>query len=206
MKRLAAFFSLILSADTGSAQEYRLSYDSSTIPELYYHTTLVLQEKTGDHYQTVKGKYKLHTEMGEVSGQEYAIDPATAHRVKGLIPFEISIKGKRVATLLQVPVLSGLRFSLYTDSIKPILNYYVNVEGIFSTGRVFPLSDEHVMISSDVGDMAGMEWIAPKVRNFDRVVFTVFSKYNPDIRISRTVFLQQYVDPRDAEGYEDGRK
>jgi hypothetical protein len=108
--------------------------------------------------------------------------------------------------VLQLPYLTDLRFNLYADSIKPILNFYVNVEGVFSSGKIFPLTESQVALTANEGSMNGMEWVVPRERQFDHVVFTATSTVNPSITKSVTVYLKRYKDPRDAEGYQERRR
>jgi hypothetical protein len=99
--------------------------------------------------------------------------------------------------------LHGIRYNLYTDSIKPILNYYVNVEGEFSSGRILPLDSSMIMLTANHGSIKGMEWVLPAERNFESVSFTAIAKSNPSLKISKTVYLKKYRDPRDALDYKD---
>ncbi len=93
--------------------------------------------------------------------------------------------------------LEKIRFNLYADSIKPILNYYVNVEGVYAGGRILPLDGNDVTITADHGTMAGNEWVAPKHIDFDRVTFRVTAKGKPELQETVTVYIQKYKDPRD---------
>lgn len=88
-------------------------------------------------------------------------------------------------------------FNLYTDSIKTVLNYYVNVEAELSNGRFQPMDTSMIEIRSDQGRMSGNEWIAPRNINFDRVHFTAGLRSNPAIRDEITVYLKRAIDPRD---------
>jgi hypothetical protein len=92
---------------------------------------------------------------------------------------------------------------VYTDSIKPVLNFYVNIEGVFTNGRILPLDTSMVTISSDVGSMVGMEWVVPKTLNFDKVTFTATAKYNPQLQQTETIYLKKFKDVRDTNGYND---
>lgn len=94
-------------------------------------------------------------------------------------------------------------FNLYTDSIKTVVNYYVNVEGIFKGGRVLPLDANTITITADKGRMEGNEWIAPKQIDFDRVTFMAVAKENSSQRATITVYLQKWKDPRDDMSHDD---
>jgi hypothetical protein len=200
MKRLAAIF-LLLGSLAVYGQQYRLVYDPATIPELYSSTRIVLEERTDEGYEAYRGKYKVRAQTGALHGLDFSYDPEKLRELRGKIPFLVEVRGEKLNLDLSLPVLTEIRFNLYTDSIKPILNYYVNVEGVFSSGRVFPLTEEQVTLTSDIGTIKGMEWIAPPRRDFDRVIFTATPKADPALGETVTVYLKRVADPRDAEGY-----
>ena len=187
-------------------QDFRLSYDPSTIPELYNSTTVFLEEKTSNGYRRIKGKYKLFTQDGELRGNQLRYTSAHLVATNGEFQFTVKLNGVERQISLQMPTLEHLRFNLYADSIKPILNYYVNVEAKFSSGRVYPLNEEQVEIICDHGLMKGNEWIAPKDINFEGVHFTAVYKFDRSIKKSVTVFLKKIKDPRDYDGYEERRR
>ncbi len=103
----------------------------------------------------------------------------------------------------QRPKLQKVYFNLYTDSLKPVLNYYVNVEGKTVSGNYLPLDTSDVLLTADWGVMQGNEWVIPKVLLHDSVTFTVVSRQNPALRDRITIWIQKWKDPRDAPGYEE---
>ncbi|RYD52014.1 MAG: hypothetical protein EOP52_07465 [Sphingobacteriales bacterium] len=94
-------------------------------------------------------------------------------------------------------------FNLYTDSIKPILNYYVNVEGQTVDGRYMPLDDRQILLTADWGELRGNEWVIPKTMLHDSVTFTAVLRSNPVLREQITVWVKKWKDPRDEPGYEE---
>jgi len=205
MRYLAAFLFICCSFGV-TAQEYRLVYDSSDIPELYNTMRLALQENTGRTYKNVASGYRLYTSDGMLDGNILTYNDEDLRRTGGRFQLIAEIKGQKIALPLRVPILKDIRFNLYTDSIKPILNFYVNVEGSFTSGKVLPLTDAQVFITSDKGTINGMEWIAPTDKSFDRVTFTAASIADPTVARSVTVYRKKAMDPRDAEGYEEKRR
>ena len=101
------------------------------------------------------------------------------------------------------PKLKRIYFNLYTDSIKTILNYYVNVEGEYNNGRILPMDAGTITITADHGSMSGVEWIAPKTIDFEKVSFQAVAKDDPGIRADITVWLKRAKDPRDEFRRED---
>ncbi|HRO43520.1 MAG TPA: hypothetical protein PL009_11850 [Flavipsychrobacter sp.] len=200
MKQLAAILFLLFPT-VAIAQQYRLTYDVSTIPELYLQTTISLEEKRGTSYERYSGKYRISSQQGSLRGLDFSYMEDDLLKTNGSFLFTVEVRGEKLQLPLKVPMLTALRFNFYTDSIKPILNYYLNVEGVFSSGKILPLSATHVTVTSDVGAVQEMEWIAPKQRNFEKVKFTAVSKSHPSIKTDAIVYLKKEVDPRDAENY-----
>ncbi len=99
------------------------------------------------------------------------------------------------------PGMRRVYFNLYTDSLKPVLNYYVNVEGETAEGNYLPLDSNTVVLTASWGQMRGNEWIIPPVLLRDRVTFYVTSRQNPRLSDSVTIWIQKWKDPRDEPGY-----
>jgi hypothetical protein len=194
--------SLVLCVSAGNAQEFRLNYDSSNLPELYNQVNIFLEQKTASGgYQKIKDKYSLSASNAQMKGSKLSFDRHSLYRDQGEVKVNAQVDGKAYPLVLNLPVINDIRFNLYTDSIKPVLNYYLNVEGVFSSGRIFPIDTNYVTLTADKGMMKGNEWILPSKKDFDRVTFTASCKYNPALQKSVTVYLKRYEDPRDKEGY-----
>ena len=115
-----------------------------------------------------------------------------------LLFFFLSILFFAPARAQQGSRLKRIYFNLYTDSLKPVLNYYVNVEGEFANGRFLPLDTNDVTLTCDHGTLAGMEWVIPKTPvDYPCITFRVISKTNPALRDSVTIFIQRRKDPED---------
>lgn len=186
------------------AQEYRLIYDEQSLPELYNNIYLFAEVKQdGDYRQLNVNKYRLQTNEGEVDGNSFTYNRQQLYDNKGIVHVDLVTGNRTIPLTVSLPILQEVNINLYTDSIKPILNYYLNVEGKFSSGRVFPLDSGFVTVTCDAGSMRGLEWILPKERNFDKVNFTVVNKFNPDDRKQVTVYLKKSKDPRDDPNYQD---
>jgi hypothetical protein len=204
MKSLVFFVLAILCCQSLYSQEYRLVYDEQSLPELYNRIYLFAEVKDGGSYRKLSNnKYRLQTTEGALDGNLYTFNRQHIYANKGIVRFNLITGNKTIPLALQLPVLEEININLYTDSIKPILNYYLNVEGKFSNGRVFPLDSSFVTVVSDAGSMNGLEWILPKERNFDKVNFTVISKFRPENRKQATVYLKKHKDPRDDPNYQD---
>lgn len=194
---------------TGMAQEYRISIDGFVMPDMNTPVTIFAESGNGAGYKELPvRKYQLESTDARLAGNSrhgysFLLDRDKVYRNNGKVHFDLIADGKRIPLVLHVPIIKDIRFNLYTDSIKPVLNYYVNVEGIFSNEQILPLDTNLVFIESDQGIMNGMEWIVPKQRPFDKVTFTVTNRYNPTLTKSVTLYLKKATDPRDAPDYQD---
>lgn len=101
------------------------------------------------------------------------------------------------------PQLKSVYFNLYTDSLKPVLNYYVNVEGQTISGNYLPLDTSDVILTANWGEMQGNAWVIPRVLLYDSVTFTAVSRQNPALHDRITIWMQKWKDPRDEPGYEE---
>lgn len=186
------------------SQEYRLVYDAQSLPELYTTIQVYPEVKQGGEFRRLsKNKYKLSAGGTLFGGNELRYNRRQLYDNNGIVDLKLHTAGKEIPLSLQLPVLEDIRINLYTDSIKPILNYYINVEGKFSSGRILPLDSSFVYITCDAGSMSGLEWIAPKERNFDRVHFTITNKYRPREQEQLVLYLKKYNDPRDSKDYQE---
>ncbi len=205
MKQLTAFLSLtlMLYSLAASGQSFRLRYDPSSIPELYNNTHVILEEKKGNIYQPYPGKFLIRAEKGNLKGMDFSYSEEDLAYTNGHFLFEVEINRQKIPLTLTLPSLTDIRFNFYTDSIKPILNYYVNVEGIFSSGKIYPLTEKQVVIVSDKGEMKGMEWLKSSSESIEKVSFTAYSVRKREIKTSATLYIRKNKDPRDAEGYNE---
>ena len=96
--------------------------------------------------------------------------------------------------------LKRIYFNLYTDSIKPVLNYYVNVEGEYQNGLYRPLDTATITLTADAGRMQGNEWIVDNdSRRLENVTFTATAKANPSMQKRITVYLKKGRDEEDEK-------
>ena len=128
-----------------------------------------------------------------------------------ILIFFVALAGCSVAALPAAPFSAGERsngpklrrlyFNLYTDSLKPVLNYYVNVEGETVDGNYLPLDTTDILLTASWGQMQGNEWIIPAVLMRDSVTFYASSRQNPALSDRITIWIQKRKDPRDNPDY-----
>lgn len=187
------------------SQSYRLVYDSLAMPELYERVPIIVQQQTANGYTNVPTrKFTLTTGDGRLEHNSFVYSRNHLYKNNGKVQFILRIDGRSIPLALSLPVLKSIRYNVYTDSIKPVLNFYVNVEGVFTNGRILPLDTSLVVMHSDEGEMAGMEWVLPKRIDFDKVVFTAAARYDPSLKVDKTIYIKKFKDIRDKNGYNDG--
>ncbi|MCB0698205.1 MAG: hypothetical protein H6551_08100 [Chitinophagales bacterium] len=190
MARFLVLF-LLLYSNT-QAQYYRLSYTPASLPELYNTIHLQLEHVNADSTVTpVRGNYRLIPHHGNIKKSEYTFNYYDLYENDGKLTFDVIHAGDTSTVVLGLPIMTGLRFNLYTDSIKPVMNYYINVEGTFSNGKTFPVDTAFLRLSCSSGSMQGMEWRKPAKITFDKVTFTAISKYAPVLAIDTTLYLRK---------------
>src|SRR5690606_8334218 len=125
-----------------------ISYNDAGLPELYNNIEVIVEEpsKNGT-YTVISNKYKLQATGAQLRGNKLEFNRETIHHNNGIINFILTHKGNNIPLELTLPVLKEIRFNLYADSIKPVLNYYLNVEGVFSNGKIYPLDTSFINIT-----------------------------------------------------------
>lgn len=207
MMRNVLMILMVLLAPQGFCQQYRVVYDDASLPELYTTIQVYAEEQKNSEWQRLPRRhYQLISPDADITNNSRLVySRHVLYTQQGVLHISMLTGGDTIPLLLSLPALKDIRYNLYTDSIKPILNYYVNVEGVFSNGKVYPLDSSYVTITASEGTMQGLEWILPAERNFEKVTFTVTSAYLPGKEKQATLYLKKHKDPRDAEGYEERR-
>lgn len=186
------------------AQPYRLVCDEASLPELYTQIQVYAEEwKDGSFKKLPPVRYRLASNEALIDKDNILFNRALLYKQGGDLHIDLLFRGQIIPLTVSLPILKDIRYNLFTDSIKPVLNYYVNVEGIFSNGKIYPLDTSFVSIAASEGRMHGFEWILPAERDFDKVTFTATCRYHPYIKKTVTLYMKKNKDPRDAEGYGD---
>lgn len=203
--RLLATILLLIVCGSSHAQAYRITYDSSTIPELYFETKLALEQQVGNQWMPVRERYTIRSKQPGIAMKNNTIhyDPQALTDNNGIVWLDVKLGDSSVQLPVILPRLTQIRIRPYTDSIKPILDFYVPVDGIFSTGRVFPISADQVSVTASIGSMQGLSWSAPVDKNFDHVVFHAQTRQNPTLTDEKRIYRQRAIDKRDSPDYQE---
>lgn len=199
MKYVFLFSVAVLISLNSFAQKYRVNYTSESLPELYNEITIAAEEQMADgNYRPLRGKYILATSDAQLHGRKLTIDHDKLYANNGVLDMTLNYNGQIIPVKLELPILKEIRYNLYADSIKPIMNYYLNVEGVYTNGRIYPLDQNYVTVASDYGIVEGMEWVKPDLIDFEKVSFHTAHNYVPIPAIDTTLYIKKYKDPRDA--------
>lgn len=198
MKHIFLLIAILASAFNIHAQQYRVVYTDESLPELYDEITIRVEERIADgSYRPVRKGYMLSTSDAELHGKKLTIDYSKLYAKHGIVDFMLQYNEQSTPVKLELPILESIRYNLYADSIKPIMNYYLNVEGVYTNGRIYPLDQNYITVASDKGKIEGMEWIKPEKIDFDRVRFHATHNFAEIPAVDTIVFIKQYKDPRD---------
>lgn len=137
------------------------SFDSTAVPELF--TTIPIgftfEFPDGSHAATrgfLHGRMRWNelqvtTAQGEVRNGQLTYDPQKVWQNQHEVTFRIQTRDTVLTCSLPLPYVESLRFNLYTDSLKRDNPFYLNVEGRFSSGRVYPLDTGMVAFRKEGG-------------------------------------------------------
>ncbi len=188
MKNMLRTIFLILLALPAAAQQKNVAYvtavyDSGAVAELYSTTPIGLivtytdstrQKTTG----LLKGdlrwnQVKVETPYGECRNgvlrfNRNAIRPDN-YRMRLLVTLAAQ-PGKQHETYLQLPFLTAIRFNHYADSLKRGIHFYLNVEGIYNSGRIYPLDTSRVRLYADKGKIIGQDLLIPQGDSLTRSI------------------------------------
>lgn len=200
----------ILLAGNAFAQKPRLvravaSYDTTAVTELYNSTPIGIQLIYSDSaaYQTaglLKGtihwnKLIVSSSNGNIQNGVLLFNRAQLVKDNYRITINVTTKDNETTqAALTLPHVIGIRFNLYSDSIKRNIHYYLNVEGKFSSGKIFPLDTSVLRFSSSDGKMIGQDLLLPLQDTVKTVTVEAWYKPHPDYYIRAVVPVKQAPD------------
>ncbi|MFX1708002.1 hypothetical protein PV783_28820 [Chitinophaga sp. CC14] len=97
-------------------------------------------------------------------------------------------------TSLQLPAITGIRFNHYADSIKRDIRFYLNIEGKFSSGKVFPLDTNAIRFATSAGKIIGQDLLLPKNDTLKSVTVEAWYKHNDRLYLRSVIPVKQAPD------------
>ncbi|SEA31322.1 hypothetical protein SAMN05660909_01488 [Chitinophaga terrae (ex Kim and Jung 2007)] len=181
------------------------SYDSTAVTELYnstpigirfvYSDSSILQ--TTGYLQGNTRWNKLNVSSSNGSIQNGVLQFNRTQLVKDNYRITLTVnteENHQFQTTLQFPQVIGIRFNLYTDSIKRNIHYYLNVEGKFSSGKVYPLDTSALRFAASDGQILGQDLLLPLQDTVKTVTVEAWYKPNSKYYIRAQVPVKQAPD------------
>ncbi|GAA0539849.1 hypothetical protein [Chitinophaga japonensis] len=183
-------------------------YDTTAVVELYNQAPVGLEitYSNGDVRQTegfLDGDYrwraiKVSTPDGEFRNGYLRFDRqrlAQQHyQVKLLVSLPDAGNHPPFETTLQLPYITGIRFNHYADSLKRGIHFYLNVEGRFSTGKVYPLDTSAVRLESSAGQLLGQDLLLKTGDTTRFITVKAVYKSKPTLKVESIVPVKQKAD------------
>ncbi len=97
-------------------------------------------------------------------------------------------------TSLELPTVVGIRFNHYADSVKRDIRFYLNIEGKFSSGKVFPLDTGTIRFATSDGKIIGQDLLLPKNDTIKFVTVEAWYKANERLYLRSVLPVKQAPD------------
>jgi hypothetical protein len=195
-------------AQDGKAMSVNAFYDSTSVVELFNTVPVGFTFVSADgsaastrgflHGRIPWTRLHISSPQGVLRNGQLTFDRQKVWKNSHSVTFYIKIKGNDTLTChLVLPYVEHIRFNLYTDSLKRDNPFYLNVEGTFSSGRVYPL--DTVMLAFSKSGGGTLQGNVLTVKKGDTAVHRVhveaWLKYDPDMRIEVSVPVKITADP-----------
>jgi hypothetical protein len=195
MKGLFTFFLSLffIPAFAQNVKTVTAVYDSTALLELYdrmpiglkliYDNGLVRQTEgfLGGNYRW--NRIKVSTSNGTFQNGYILLDRKKLVEEQYKVNLSVSIDQLSQVVTLVVPHVEKIRFNHYADSLKRDIHFYLNVEGEFSSGKVFPLDTSSIKFEVSTGKMIGQDLLLDLKDTTTRVI-TVNAVYKNDPQIN----------------------
>ncbi|UYQ93741.1 hypothetical protein MKQ68_01320 [Chitinophaga horti] len=187
-------------------------YDSSAVAELYDYAPVGFEViyKDGSSRATVGlsggtirwNQLTVQTDDGTFRNGQFHFNRAAIRPKRYLAHFTVSLKeapGQQFGVDLQLPYLTDIRFRQYTDSLKRGEYFYVNVEGVYSSGRIFPLDTGRVHLSVQGAELHGQDVLLDRYDSTTKIIHVeAVYRLNSDLKIKAAIPVKQ--GPEDLSG------
>ncbi len=152
-------------------------------------------------------EYSIDDTFGDLRSRgRFVFDRAKLEEMDGKFPVNVILNGKEVKGFIKIPYKNSIRFNFYTDKIKPVLNFWINVEGVYQDGTILPMSADELILTTSYGEIQGLELILPEEPEEDEVTITACLVEDPSVCIEETLPIMQQDDRgywEDEEEYQE---
>jgi hypothetical protein len=169
-------------------------YDSSAVAELYDRIPIGLKIVSNNQElrQTegfLKGNYrwnriKVTTTNGTFQNGYLLIDRKLLAEQQYKVQLAVTLQEEKqpFPVTLTLPSVESIRFNHYADSLKRDIHFYLNVEGMFSSGRIYPLDTATIRFETNAGKIIGQDLLID-LKDTTTHIITVTATYKPDPNI-----------------------
>jgi hypothetical protein len=199
---------LLCTSAIGQIKSINAFYDSTVVAELYDRIPIGLKliEDNGQLRQTegfLAGNYRWNrirvtTSNGTFQNGYLLIDRQKLAEQAYKVQLEVTVAGatKSFPVTLVLPHVESIRFNHYADSLKRDIHFYLNVEGVFSSGKIYPLDTTAIRFETNVGKIIGQDLLLEGKDNSTKMI-TVTAIYKNDTAIQAvsSIPVKQLPDP-----------
>jgi hypothetical protein len=206
MKLLFTALQLLLCLPALGQTAITATYDSTCVAELYDRIPIGLKLVYDNNQlkQTegfLRGDYrwnrlKITTDNGAIQSGTLLVNRKQLAEQEYTIHLTVTVPGITQPFLvpLTLPHVESIRFNHYADSLKRDIHFYLNVEGVFSSGKIYPLDTSSVAFEVSEGKMIGQDLLIDLHSATRIITVTAVYKPNPAIKAASSIPVKQLPD------------
>ncbi|MBO9727831.1 MAG: hypothetical protein J7623_04265 [Chitinophaga sp.] len=198
------FSTLLANAQQARVVRIQGSYDPSAVAELYNSAPIAITLFFSDSSTQAttgygKGNYRwnklnVSSSNGNIRNGILYFDRAQLIRDQYHVVLTVTADNNPLQTTITLPYITGIRFNHYADSIKRDIRFYLNVEGKFNSGKVFPLDTSSIRFAASDGTVIGQDLLLPKNDTIKTVTVEAWYKYNDRMYLRSVIPVKQAPD------------
>lgn len=194
-------------AQQNNVTSIKASYDPAAVAELYNNIPVGLEIKytNGQVRKTegfLQGNYrwnriKVSSSNGSWQNGTLLVNRQQLVAANYQVQLTVTLPDtdQPFITALTLPHLESIRFNHYADSLKRGFRFYLNVEGIFSSGKIYPLDTTTVKFETSAGKLLGQDLLLNSNDAVTRfITVTATNKNDTSMSISGTIPVKQLSD------------
>ncbi|HEY9262152.1 hypothetical protein [Chitinophaga sp.] len=199
------FVGLLANAQQASVVRITGSYDPAAVTELYNSAPIGIQLLFSDSSSQsttgyAKGNYRwnklnISSSNGSIRNGILYFDRQQLVNDHYRITLTVtSGNSAPLQTTLSFPYITGIRFNHYADSVKRDIRFYLNVEGKFNSGKIFPLDTTTIRFATSTGKIIGQDLLLEKNDSSKTVMVEAWYKPNDRLYLRSVIPVKQAPD------------
>ncbi len=185
-------------------QKVQAFYDTTAVPEVFQKIPIGFRfifadQSTASTRGFLNGKIRwkdldIKTAQGVVHNGALRFDPKKVWENRHRVSFQVTYAGTTLPCHMTLPYLEKIQLNLFTDSIKPDVPFYLNTEGHFSSGNVYPLDTEKLRFYVSAGTLTGNVLRLPEEdSSTKKILIKSTFKWDEDITDSAVVPVKIHI-------------